>query len=454
MSRKGIPFFAAGSLILGLALLLSPTTAFAQHHGGGHGMGGGIPGASGRPSGVDEKDSLKDFHQAMALQATTQQVTEFHLMLKSTEAAQAALQALLDPAQKGNAATDPARREALDQAIEKARNGNKSFQEGFSAAQKSGLKDFVKRLAKTDADVEQENRKVDQSLDANAAGEVVTRAQSLDKVLTDFYNQELALGREMSITLASGQDVAFTLPPVKSPVRIENQTIAVTVSGSLSQVAVQGGQRTFNLASVSDLTDLQQNITALLRVQLDTAPTCGQRVAINRATLAPSTPASLLIVQLHYERWTCTRSFGQQTANELAEGDGTVEIKLSAAVDQSHSLSLTAVLGRIDATGMLGEALRSGSLGEDLRDKAAQTVLAAARAGSDFKATLPPAVQNSAVIQSARFQDTGVAGLSLVLDGRIEISNEQADQLAIQLNQALSAKETPPATPQLTKRPQ
>jgi hypothetical protein len=37
-----------------------------------------------------------------------------------------------------------------------------------------------------------------------------------------------------------------------------------------------------------------------------------------------------------------------------------------------------------------------------------------------------------------------VGGLSVVLDGQIEISNEQADQLASQLNQALSARGTPP----------
>jgi hypothetical protein len=43
----------------------------------------------------------------------------------------------------------------------------------------------------------------------------------------------------------------------------------------------------------------------------------------------------------------------------------------------------------------------------------------------------------------------------MVLDGHIEISSEQAEQLASQLNQALSAHGTqPPETPQLTKRPE
>jgi hypothetical protein len=92
----------------------------------------------------------------------------------------------------------------------------------------------------------------------------------------------------------------------------------------------------------------------------------------------------------------------------------------------------------------MAEALRSGSLGENLRNVAAQSVLTAAQTASDFKITLPPAVQNSAVLQSARFQDTGAGTLTLLLEGQLEISNEQADTLANQLNQALSAQGTPP----------
>jgi hypothetical protein len=91
---------------------------------------------------------------------------------------------------------------------------------------------------------------------------------------------------------------------------------------------------------------------------------------------------------------------------------------------------------------MLAESLRFGSPGEDLRETASATVLSAARTGSDFKTALPPAAQNSAVLQTARFQTIGVGGLNLVLDGQIEISNAQANQLASQPNQTLSAQGT------------
>ena len=462
ISFSGITFSRIGPLILGPVLLACPVALFAQRHGGATaGAGGGNISAITHPTGVDETDSLRDFHQVLALQGNSQQIAEFHRLLKNAEAAQAELQALQQQLRQEKADVPPALRDGLDQALENMRSETKKFQESFSAAQKSGFKDLTKRLAKADSDLDQEQKKLDQSLDAKAAGpEVATLAASLDKAILDFYNQELALGREMSITLASGEDLAFILPRRQSSVSIGRQTIPVDVSGLLSQIAAQGGQRTFRLELVADLSDLQQNIGEVLRAQLDTSETCGQRVAIRQATLTPAAPASLVRVWLHFERWACTRTPGQQisaqpTSAELAEGDGTVEIKLTVAVEQPNTLKLAATLGRIDATGMLAESLRSGSLGDDFRDQIAGSVLAAARAGSDFKTTLPPAVQNSAVIQSAKFQNVGAGGLSVVLEGQIEITNEQAEQLATQLNQALSAQGTPPgATPQLTKRPE
>ena len=446
MLRRGISFSAINGLVLGCVLFSCSTAANAQRHGG-HGMagGGGIAGVS-RPTGIDEKDSLKDFHQVLALQATSEQVAEFQTLIKSTETAQAEVQSVLQQLRKENVAPDSGRRESLDHALENVRIGNKKFSEGFSAAQRAGLKDIVKRLAKADVDLDQEQKRLDQSLDAKvAAPEITPHAESLDKALTDFYNQQLALGREMSVTLATGQDLAFTLPQVKTPVRVQNLTIPVTVSGSLSQISAQGSQRIFKLELIADLTELQQNITNLLRTQLDSSETCGQRVAIQQASLTPAAPASLLVVRLHFERWMCLRNSGQPASTELAESEATIEIKLTAAIEKQkpNTLAVSAAFGRIDASGMLSEVLHSGALGEDLQDRAAQSVLSAGRAGMDFETALPPAVRNSATIQSASFRDLGVGGLSVVLDGQVEISNEQADQLASQLNQTLSAQQAP-----------
>jgi hypothetical protein len=453
ISRSRSSVAAIAALALGLATLC-PLAANAQRHGGG--SGGSLAGSSSlnaysRPYGVDEKDSLKDFHEVLALQATSEQVAEFQALIKSTESAQADLQSLLQRLQKEN--PEPASADALDRALESARTATRKFQDGFSAAQKAGLKDIVKRLAKSDSDLETEDKKLAQSLLAkDPTAELVPQAEALDKALTDFSNLQLALGREMSITLSSGQDLTFMLPQVKAPVTLANRTIPVVVSGRLTQTAAQGDQRTFKLELSADLSDLQQNITELLRKRLETSETCGQRLSIRQSTLTPATPAGVLIVWLHFERWMCTRAFGQQTSTEIAEGDGKVEVKLTASIvkdekdekDQTNTnpntLNINAELGRIDATGMLAESLRSGPLGDDLRAALSQSVLWAARAGTDFKIALPPVLQNSATLQSAKFQEVGVGGLSVELAGQIELSNAQADQLATQLNQTLSAQ--------------
>ena len=460
MFRSGISFSAINVVILGCSLAYSVAAAAQRHGAGGSSVGGGINGSvsgSNRPTGVAEGDNLKDFHQVLAVQATSQQVAEFQELVKSTQALQSELQALLEQLHKENARADSAPRNSLDSALEDARNRTRKFQEGFSEAQKSGVKEIVKRLTKADSDLEQEEKKLDQSFDLKSpAPDLVAHAETLDKALTDYSNQQLALGREMSITLANAQDVAFTLPQVTSMVSIGRRNVPVAVSGVLSQIAAQGGQRTFQLVMVADLSPVQQNITDLMRAKLETSAPCGERVAIRQASLTPSAPASVLTLWLHYERWLCT---GQRPATELAEGDGKAEFKLTTSlgqptIDAPNTLKVAAAFGRIDASGMFGEALRSGSLGDDLRDQVAESVLSAARAASDFKIALPPAIQNSATLQTAKFQDRGVGGLIVVLEGRIELSNEQTAQLASQLNQALSAQSTadPGTTPQPMKQ--
>ena len=252
---------------------------------------------------------------------------------------------------------DPAQHNALDLALENSRTQTKNFQLGFSPEQKSGLKEILKRIAKTDTDLEQEEKKLDQtlkdqSLELKAASpEILRAAESLDKALTEFHNQQLALGREMSITLASGQDLAFTLPPVRTVANFGSSTLPVAVSGMLTQIADQGGQRKFQLDLSADLSELQQNIFDILSAQLNTSDTCGQRIAIRQAILTPATPASLLVVRLHFERWICSRAFGQQTSNELAEGDGTVEIKLTASLPRSRPSTSAPTTARRDLAG-------------------------------------------------------------------------------------------------------
>jgi len=224
-------------------------------------------------------------------------------------------------------------------------------------------------------------------------------------------------------------DVAFEIAPVKNSISFKNQLVAIVTSGTISKNAAEAGQNSYAVKLTEDISDLQQNITQVLRAQLDKAERCGERVAIQNATLTPMPPATLVSIQLHFERWSC---FGGQN-NEMAEGDGALEVKLTPEVLADGTLRLTPAVGRIGAEGLLGESLRSGSLGDELRNKTAESILSTVRQGGNFKVILPPAAQNTATLRHAQFQSTGAGALTVVLEGEIKVSDDQATALASEL---------------------
>jgi hypothetical protein len=431
------------------ALTLGPCTMFAQH--GGHGAGGSIGGGGmnggGRPTGVDQKDDLKDFHQALAVQATSQQIIAYASMMKSTSAATVELQALLEQLGKQEIASALAVRDTtLQQAIEKARTDNKNFIGGFSSPQKSGLKETAKKLTKADSELAQRSQELNQRVaDPRVASEVIaSAAQSVEHALTSFQDQQASLGREMSILTPDSEGLTFNIAPVRNSISFRNQPVAIITSGMISQSAEEARQNVFTVKLTEDIFDLQQNITEVLRAQLDKSDRCGERIAIQDATLTPLQPASLVVTRLHFERWAC---FGGQN-NEIAEGDGTLEVKLTPAVEQNGRLQLTPAISRVDAEGLLGESLRSGSLGSELRDQIAENILSAVRQGGDFKLILPAAAQGSATLHRAQFQSTGAGALTVVLEGDIRVSNDKATSLASELKklspQPTSSQQTMP----------
>jgi hypothetical protein len=256
------------------------------------------------------------------------------------------------------------------------------------------------------------------------------------------FGAALALGAPPSSV--GGQELTFKIPPVKIPVEIANQPIAITASGIISRVAAERGENVFRLELVGDLSDLQQNITEVLRSQLDRSERCGERIAIQNATLTPMAPASLVVSRLHFERWTCVKVFGKERPNKLVGGNGTIEVKLTPDVEEDSTLRLVADVGRIEAEGPLGELLRSGSIGAAIREKITKALLTAMQKGTNFKATLPPVAQEYAKILNAQFRDGGSGNLDVVLDGEIRISNEQIKLLANQLKERLSSQGIPP----------
>jgi hypothetical protein len=435
-------------MILGTALLACPCAVFAQHGGGGGRIGGSAAGGGGlsggnRATGIENKDDLRGFHEIMAVQATSEQKSAYASLLKSTASASTELKAFIEQIGKENNAPEVASHDkTLEDAIETARALNKKFLEGFSETQKSGLKEITKRLTKADSEVAQQARVVDQEVEANAAlAQMSNSAQNLDRELATFQRAQLDLGEEMSIESPNDQGIAYNLSPVKVSINFANQTMAITTSGVVSKSVADGGQNTFAVQLTTDISDLQLTIADVLRDQLDRSDRCGERIAIQTAALAPQPPASLVEVQLHYERWACLG----RNMNEMVEGNGAIQVSVTPAVAEDGTVRLVAQIGRIDGQGLVGELLRSGSLGDVVRDKVTQSLLSVVRQGGEFKAALPAPARSYATLHRVQFQGTGSGKLLIELDGEIRVSNENLTALTSELNRTL-------ARPELTSR--
>lgn len=444
------------TFLLGAALLVYPCTSFAQHGGGGGHIGGSAAGGGGLSSGnhatgIENKDDLRDFHEIMAVQASNEQKAAYAVMVKSTAAANAQLQGFVALLDKENNASEIAKRDkSFADAIETARTLNKKFIEGFSEPQKSGLKEITKRLGKADSELAQQARSLDQQVEANAASaQMAGMARSVEGALTGFQREQADLGDEMSISNSSGNsDVAFNIPMVKNKINFADQAFTITTSGTISKAVAEAGQNTFATELTADMSDLQQTITDVLHAKLDTSDRCGERIALQTAALAPQEPASLVVVQLHYERWTCATMFGRQSMNEIVEGNGTVEVKLIPAVAQDGSLRLSAKIDRIDGEGLVGDLLRSDTLGNTLRETISDSVLSALQQGADFKAALPAGARSYATLRRAKFQGTGAGKLVAVFDGDIRVSNENLTAVTRELQERSlqSAEQRPELT--------
>jgi hypothetical protein len=455
MFRPSSVCFKATRILL--TLIAFPLGALAQHGGGGGHMGGtnaggtGLSGGNGVGAGVDTKDDLRTFHEIMAVQASKEQVAAYAIMLKSTANAAAALKELQEQAGKPN---DPPALAGIDKtfedAVESARTLNKKFLAGFSERQKSGLKEVTKRLVKTDSEVGQQAKAVDQEVEGNAAGtQIAASTQNADRALANFQRAQVDLGEEMSIP-AAGQVSTFNLTPVKNSATVANQAFDITTSGVISRAApTQDGQNTLAVSLSENLSDLQLNIAGLLRTQLNKSDRCGEQIAIQTAELTPQSADALVVLQLHYERWTCGTLFGHDSANEIAEGNGTMEVKLTPAVAGDGTLQLNAQIGRVDAEGLIGNSLRSGPLGMSIRDHLAASVLSIMRQAGDFKAALPSGARSHATLQRAQFQGTGSGKLMVLLDGEIRVSNDQLIPLTSELSRA--SQQEPVPGPLLTR---
>jgi hypothetical protein len=234
------------------------------------------------------------------------------------------------------------------------------------------------------------------------------------------------------------KNLTFKIPAVKIPLNIKDQQVTIVASGLIRMAAREHGLNNLGVELTADLADLQQNLTALLGAELDKDERCADRIQVEDAKLAPAEPASVVVVQLHYERWACAKLLGKQEVKRLVGGNAVIQLKLTPSVAENHTeLRLAAELGPIEADGSLGELLRTANLGELLRDKIQTAILSALQKGLDIGAILPPVLQGSVRVLDARFRDAGSGRLLVTLDGQVQITDAQLVTLSKQLKDRL-----------------
>ena len=89
----------------------------------------------------------------------------------------------------------------LTDAVEEAQAQHEQFVNSFSDAQKSGLKELAKKIAKIDAELTKQDKALGQQLDHSNpdAKQMVGIVEKLDKVLSDYETQYRAVGARMGL---------------------------------------------------------------------------------------------------------------------------------------------------------------------------------------------------------------------------------------------------------------
>ena len=230
------------------------------------------------------------------------------------------------------------------------------------------------------------------------------------------------------LATASAAD-RIALPVLRVSLQVDDQTVALAVSGSLDRLPADPGRSAFEVNLRADLSDLQERITPILRAELNRDEHCGDRLSIEQAALAPAPPAGNLTTSLHYEKWVCVKAFHKDLAKRLAGGNGTVQVRLTARASDGNTLRLEATLGDIQADGSIAELLRSPDFADKLREK-----LSKALDKLNLQETIPPAAQGLASVEETSFTDAGGGRLALQVRAKISVPAAEASALLNRLS--------------------
>lgn len=389
------------------------------------------------PGDAAPDDDLKDFNQMMALQGTSEQSAALVSLGHELQFTKEQLQILRPISGNIPASQKISGPLALaDQSVAKLHTEIQEFLGSFSPAQKSGLKEISKKVEEADSELAKQLAGLDQvaKYSNTAYQQVGESAASVDKTLANIEEDQLALARDMGIILPS-TELTINFATTNS-VNIGATSIVIPVSADISRISAVNGVNVFAAKIVADMSDLQDNIAELLRPQIEQSPACGEHIELQEAMLIPEAPASRIFTRLHVERWICP-SGGRWGATEVATGEGSVELRLVPLIEKDGKLALTAQISHVDGDDFARDSL-VGENGHMVPDKITASLVSVVQKAADVKALLPPAVQQSALVNKAAFQHAA-GHLALVLDAGLELSDQQTQGFVSEIKQRWSA---------------
>jgi hypothetical protein len=411
------------SAAAGACLLLLVGTTWAQHGGG---SGGPPVFGVGAPSGVDEKDDLQGFHRAIAVQATSEQTAEFRALTNKTEMARRLMDQLVsdEGSRSKNGDEWGAQVAAVRQELDASRTETGKFVNGFSLAQKAGLKEIAAKVMKAESELGEQEKLLDAPYEA---ARIAGGADGLRKTLENFRSAQDDLAVEMGVVVSEGApQVAFNIPVRKSSRTIGGQAVAIITSAVItraSEAAIPGADGLYRVDATTELADLQANIGAILGATMNKEDRCGERIRVKEVNLTPEIPVGEALVRMHYERWVCSAAYGGN--REMTEGNATVDMKVTAGIGSDGEVSISSEIVQVEAEKFLADLLKSGTLGDGLKAKLSSAVMAAV---ANLK-TVAPAAGESVIARSARFASPREGELSVVLSGEMRMSEAQAKEM-------------------------
>ena len=228
----------------------------------------------------------------------------------------------------------------------------------------------------------------------------------------------------MLSSIGAVADQPIVLPPIHTSLNVDNQPVAIVVSGSLAKLPAAPANDVFRLHIDADLGGLQDNVTAILRAELNKDDRCGERLSIQAAKLLPAPPSGTLTASLHFEKWACIKAFHKNMAKRLAGGDGIAEVHLIPEVRDGTAVRLNAELGAIQADGSIGEMMQSPAFADALREK-----IAKALDKVQLETAIPRAIRSTVRLESVGFAEGGGGRLFLRIQATVTVPSRDAKAL-------------------------